>query len=189
MSDLPLQEITPISSTLNLILTGFMGTGKSTVATLVASHMSRVFYDMDAVIEQRTGMAISGIFSQESEPYFRAIERGLCYEMALQQNLVVATGGGALVDASNYDVMSKTGVIICLTADPATLAARLAKIEGRPLAARWKDLLEERQAFYDAMPNQVETSGRTPEQVAADVIILWNMAISNADNNDPRLDA
>jgi shikimate kinase len=189
MSDLPLQEITPLPSTLNLILTGFMGTGKSTVGSLVAAHMSRVFYDMDAVIEQRTGMAISGIFLQESEPYFRAIERGLCYEMALQQNLVVATGGGALVDRSNYDVMSKTGIIICLTADPATLSHRLVKVEGRPLAARWQQLLDERQEFYDAMPNQVETSGRTPEQVAADVIILWNMAISNADNNDPRLDA
>ena len=189
MSDLPLQETTPIVSTLNLILTGFMGTGKSTVGSLVAAHMSRVFYDMDAVIEQRTGMAISGIFSQESEPYFRAIERGLCYEMALQQNLVVATGGGALVDPNNYEVMSKTGVIICLTADAVTLSTRLAKIEGRPLAARWQDILEERRAFYDAMPFQVETSGRTPQQVAADVITLWNMAISHADNNDPRLDA
>jgi shikimate kinase len=107
----------------------------------------------------------------------------------LQQNLVVATGGGALVDPNNYEVMSKTGVIICLTADAATLGARLAKIEGRPLAARWQDILEERRAFYDAMPNQVETSGRTPQQVSADVITLWNMAISNADNNDPRLDA
>jgi hypothetical protein len=110
MSDLPLQETAPIPSTLNLILTGFMGTGKSTVGSLVAADMGRVFYDMDAVIEQRTGMAISGIFAQESEPYFRAIERGLCYEMALQQNLVVATGGGALVDPNNYEVMSKTGV-------------------------------------------------------------------------------
>ena len=189
MSDLPLHELRPLPSTLNLILTGFMGTGKSTVGTLVAAHMQRVFYDMDAVIEQRTGMAISGIFLQESEPYFRAIERGLCYEMALQQNLVIATGGGALIDTNNYEVMSKTGVIICLSADSATLSNRLAVIEGRPLAVRWQELLEARQPFYDAMPNQVETSGRTPEQVAADIIILWNMAISNVDNNDPRLDA
>ena len=189
MSDLLLQEITPVPSTLNLILTGFMGTGKSTVGALVAAHMSRVFYDMDAVIEQRTGLAISGIFAQESEPYFRAIERGLCYEMALQQNLVVATGGGALVDANNYEVMSKTGVIICLTADAAALSERLGQFEGRPLAIRWQELLEERRPFYDAMPHQVDTSGRTPQQVAADIITLWNMAISNADNNDPRLDA
>lgn len=189
MSDHPLHEIQPIHSMLNLILTGFMGTGKSTVGSLVAAHMGRVFYDMDAVIEQRTGMAISGIFAQESEPYFRAIERGLCYEMALQQNLVIATGGGALVDESNYAVMSKTGVIVCLTASPSTLSQRLIQIEGRPLAVRWQEIYVGRQPFYDAMPNQVETSGRTPEQVAADVLILWNMAISNADNNDPRLDA
>ncbi len=189
MSELSLHEIQPIPSMLNLILTGFMGTGKTTVGALVAAHMGRVFYDMDAVIEQRTGMAISGIFSQESEPYFRAIERGLCYEMALQQNLVIATGGGALVDESNYTVMSKTGVIVCLTAHPATLGERLTQIEGRPLAVRWQELYIERQPFYDAMPYQVETSGRTPEQVAADVLILWNIAISNADNNDPRLDA
>jgi shikimate kinase len=179
MSDLPLQEIHPTPSTLNLILTGFMGTGKTTVGALVAAHMGRVFYDMDAVIEQRTGMAITGIFAQESEPYFRAIERGLCYEMALQQNLVVATGGGALVDTNNYEVMSKTGVIICLTADAETLTARLGQTEGRPLASRWQSLLEERLPFYDAMAYQVDTSGRSPEQVAADVMILWNMALTN----------
>lgn len=181
MSDRPLQE-QPISATLNLILTGFMGTGKSTVGALVASRMGRTFYDMDAVIEQRTGMAITGIFAQESEPYFRAIERGLCYEMALQQNLVIATGGGALVDTNNYEVMSKTGVIICLTADNESLTARLDQTEGRPLASRWQSLLEERLPFYDAMPYQVDTSGRTPEQVAADVIILWNMALTNPDS-------
>lgn len=157
----------------NLILTGFMGTGKTTIGALVAKKLNRRFFDMDAAIEHRTGLRIYRIFAIESEPYFRAMERGLCYELALQNNLVIATGGGALVPEDNYNVMAKTGFIICLTANATTIEARLKVSDLRPLAGDWRELLEQRQPFYNAMPHQLDTSGKSHEQVVEEVIALW----------------
>jgi shikimate kinase len=157
----------------NLILTGFMGTGKTAVGASVAEKLGRKFFDMDDAIEHRTGLQIHRIFAVESEPYFRAMERGLCYELALQNNLVIATGGGALVPEDNYKVMAKTGFIICLTADITTIEDRLKLSDLRPLAGQWRELLEERQPFYAAMPNQVNTSGKTIAQVVEEILALW----------------
>jgi shikimate kinase len=157
----------------NIVLTGFMGTGKTTVGGLIAQQLERSFFDMDAAIEHRTGLTISRIFAAESEPYFRAIERGLCYELALQNNLVIATGGGALIDQTNYRALAKTGLIICLKAAPEIIEARLRASDDRPLAGRWRELLEERQSIYDAMPHQLDTTAKTTEQVAQEIITLW----------------
>jgi shikimate kinase len=157
----------------NIVLTGFMGTGKTTVGEIVAQQLGRSFFDMDAAIEHRTGLTISRIFAEESEPYFRAIERGLCYELALQNNLVIATGGGALIDATNFRALAKTGLIICLTATPETIESRLRASDDRPLAGQWRELLEERQPIYDAMPNPLDTTNKTSEQVAQEIIALW----------------
>jgi shikimate kinase len=161
------------NSTRNIVLTGFMGTGKTTAGGLVAQQLGRSFFDMDAAIEHRTGLTISRIFAQESEPYFRAIERGLCYELALQNNLVIATGGGALIDETNYRALAKTGLIICLTASPEAIEARLRASDDRPLAGQWRELLEERQSIYDAMPYQIDTTAKSTEYVAQEIIALW----------------
>jgi shikimate kinase len=157
----------------NIVLTGFMGTGKTTVGEIVAQKLGRSFFDMDAAIEHRTGLTISRIFAQESEPYFRAIERGLCYELALQNNLVIATGGGALIDETNYRALAKAGLIICLTASPEAIEARLRASDDRPLAGQWRELLEERQSIYDAMPYQLDTTAKSTEHVAQEIITLW----------------
>ncbi|MCU0510947.1 MAG: shikimate kinase [Anaerolineae bacterium] len=157
----------------NLILTGFMGTGKSAVGQRLAARLERPFLDMDTVIEHRTGLTIPRIFAEASEPFFRAMERGLCCELALQTQLVIATGGGALIDPFNYAALAKTGVIICLTADEASIEARLRESDARPLAGRWRELLAERQAVYAAMPHQVATGAKTIDQVVEEILILW----------------
>lgn len=161
------------NDTRNLVLTGFMGTGKTSVGTLVAEKLGRQFLDMDAMIEHRTGLTIPRIFAQESEPYFRAMERGLSCELALLSNLVIATGGGALVDEFNYKVMAKTGVIICLTAAPETIESRLRASDARPLAGRWRELLDERARIYAGMPNQIDTTNKSIDQVAGEILTLW----------------
>ena len=85
----------------NIILTGFMGTGKTAVGQAVAERLGRWFVDMDAAIERRAGKPVSAIFAHDGEAAFRAMEAALCRELAGERNLVIATGGGALVAAAN----------------------------------------------------------------------------------------
>ena len=85
----------------NIVITGFMGTGKSSVARELARRLMRPFVDMDAEIEARAGKPISDIFGQEGEPVFREMEAALCRELSTRQGLVIATGGGTLIDPHN----------------------------------------------------------------------------------------
>jgi len=164
----------------HLILTGFMGTGKTTVGRILARRLGRPFVDMDALIEAREGRTIAAIFAEEGEGYFRRLEAALCRELAAQEGLVIATGGGALVDPRNLAVMQASGLIVCLDGEPAALWERLAGVVDRPLLAgpdgraRLEALLATRREAYARIPHHVETTGRTPEEVAEAVLGLWN---------------
>ncbi len=167
---------------LNLILTGFMGTGKSTVGRLVAARLQRPFVDMDALIAAREGRSIADIFAQEGEMYFRALEAALVQELAARHGLVIATGGGTLVNDALRTLLTRTGIVICLWADEATLIARLRGQTDRPLLAHsdWettlKTLLARRRPAYEALPYHVDTTGKSVEEVAAEVIALFQRA-------------
>ncbi|NJN97352.1 MAG: shikimate kinase [Anaerolineales bacterium] len=120
----------------NIILTGFMGTGKSTVGCLVAAELGREFVDMDTLIEQREGRPIAQIFADSGEAYFRQLEAGLCRELAAREGLVIATGGGALVTEANLRVMGSSGLVICLDCAPAKRWwQRIGQSEDRPMLA------------------------------------------------------
>lgn len=166
----------------NLVITGFMGTGKSTVGREVARRMGRPFVDMDELIETREGRTISEIFAQHGEPYFRRLEAELVRELAAPRGLVIATGGGTLVSPENRAVMACTSVIVCLWADEETLIARLQGQENRPLLAgpRWREalvqLLTQRLPAYRSLPYHVDTTGKTIEEVAEEVIRIYNEA-------------
>ena len=162
-----------MSKTQNIILTGFMGTGKSTVGRVLARRMDRIFFDMDSAIEHRTGLTIPRIFATYSEPFFRAIERGLSHELAMQTNLVIATGGGALLDDESYQALAKTGFIVCFTATEDVIEARLRQSDERPLAGQWRELLEERRSQYAKIPYQIVTDDKSPDEIAEEVIGLW----------------
>lgn len=157
----------------NIVLTGFMATGKSTVGKIVATKLGRVFYDMDTAIEHRTGLTIPRIFAEHSEPFFRAIEKGICHEVALLKNLVVATGGGAIIDEDSRKALLRTSFVICLIASPEIIEARLQHFDLRPLSTQWRGLLEKRMPIYQSLPNIIDTSVLEPEQVAEEVLSLW----------------
>jgi shikimate kinase len=162
--------------TRNIVLTGFMGTGKSTVGALLAAKLNRVFVDVDTAIEHRTGLTIPRIFADYSEPFFRAIEKGICHELMLEDHLVIATGGGAIVDDDTRREMLKHGFLVCLTAAPDVIEARIQSVDIRPLAGEWRKRLEERQSIYDNLPRLVNTTDKTPEQVTEEVLSLWQNA-------------
>ncbi|MEL7432383.1 MAG: shikimate kinase [Chloroflexota bacterium] len=160
----------------NIVLTGFMGTGKSTVGQSLAAELGWVFFDVDTAIEHRTGLTIPRIFANFSEPFFRAIEKGICHEIALQKNLVVATGGGAIVDDDSRKILLETSFVICLLASPEAVEERLQASDARPLAGEWRRLYDERLPIYEAMPNKIDTTDKTIAQVTQEARQLWQNA-------------
>ncbi len=163
----------------NLVLSGFMGTGKSSVARGVARSLGRQFVDMDAVLTERMGMSIPDVFREQGEGAFRQHEAALCEELGAQSELVIATGGGALVDPSNREVMARNGCLVCLDCDVDELVRRLQGDQGRPMLwgenpeQRLRDLYRARQQAYAEIPYHIDTTYRTRDQVIDEVVKLF----------------
>lgn len=165
------------SAELNVVLTGFMGTGKTTVGRLVARDLGWTFVDTDDVIVARHG-PIDAIFAEQGEDAFRALEREVAADVARSQHHVIATGGRMLLDPANADALTATGRVFCLAASADEIVRRLtADVDGpvRPLlagddpAAAAARLLNERAEGYGQF-EQVHTAGRSPQEIAADII-------------------
>jgi len=161
-----------------LILTGFMGVGKSTVGARVAERLGRPFVDLDAEVESRAGKTLSAIFAEDGEASFRELERTLCRELSQRDGGVIATGGGTLVDPQNRDALVECGTVVCLTCRRDELLRRLAAETGRPLldggdpAAAIDELMAKRGATYDALPWHVDTASRPIDEIVNDVLDL-----------------
>ncbi len=160
----------------NIVLTGFMGTGKTTVGRILAAELGFDFVDTDAVIEQRHG-PIAEIFRERGEDVFRAIERDLAAELADRSRLVIATGGRMMLDPDNVVSLERRGRVFCLVAEAEEIHRRVtadaAHVE-RPLLAgadpraRILELLAERRSGYRQF-TQVVTDGRSPRAIAAEI--------------------
>ncbi len=164
--------------TTNLVLTGFMGVGKTTVGRLVAAALERRFVDTDEQITLQAGRSIRAIFEQAGEPAFRAWEARLALELGVQTHLVIAVGGGFFLNPDNIRCLTRQGVIVCLTATPETIYHRLGGDAARPLLAgaeplgRIRDLLAARATLYRSFP-QLPTDDQTPAEVAQAVMAWW----------------
>jgi shikimate kinase len=160
----------------NIILVGFMGTGKSASGRIVAKRLGRELVDMDALIEKRQGKTIPDIFAQDGEPFFRRLERDLVKELAAREDLVIAPGGGIVLNPDNIADFSATGVVVCLRALPETILARVGQETHRPLLqggdklGKIRELLDRRKPLYDAIRLRVDTDGLTPEEVAERIL-------------------
>lgn len=161
----------------NLYLTGFMGSGKSSVARELAGALGRRLVDMDHEVARRLGMGISQSFDQLGEAAFRQAERAVLHSLSRRQRLVVATGGGVPTAEDNRTLMRATGRIVHLAADLETCRGRLSsqEVADRPLwrdAAKVVRLFQERQAAYADHDLAVEVDQRTPQE-AAEAIAAW----------------
>jgi shikimate kinase/3-dehydroquinate synthase len=164
----------------NLVLTGFMGTGKTSVGREVARRLHRPFVDMDVEIETQAEKSIPQIFAEDGEAAFRQMERALCNKLSARQGLVIATGGGALVDAANRERMMASGTVVCLTCEIDEIVARLngGRDSDRPLLrvsdprAEIERLLGVRHRAYSAIPWWIDTTGISVDEVADHVIKL-----------------
>lgn len=162
--------------TRNIILTGFMGTGKSAVGRLLAAEIGYAMVDTDQLIAQRAGKPVTAIFSEDGEDVFRSWENQVTKELARERRLVIATGGGLMVNDRNAEALEKTGDVFCLTAKPKDILKRVKKSEvNRPLlnvdnpAERIEQLLAERAEVYGRYP-QINTSGRSPKRVVKELL-------------------
>jgi len=178
--DLPADSIaSSADDTRNVVLTGFMGTGKTTVGRVLADRLGFAFVDTDAVIESRHG-AIKSIFVERGEEAFRAIERDLAAELAEQSGVVISTGGRMMLDPANVTSLSRNGRVFCLVATPEVILERVIADEARidrPLLSvpdphqTIVELLSERDPEYRRFA-QLTTDARSPETIAADIATL-----------------
>lgn len=162
----------------NIILVGFMGTGKTTVGKILAQQLNKKFVDMDSLIEERAGKPISLIFSEDGEAHFRELERSLAQELAAMPNQVIAAGGGIVLNPDNIADFSRTGRVICLLASEEEILRRVSASADRPLLEKGdklqsiKDLMAKRRPLYEAIHERVNTTGLTPREVAEIVMLM-----------------
>jgi len=162
----------------NIILIGFMGTGKSSAGRLLAARLGRRFIDVDRRIEQESGLPISEIFARHGEAWFRAKEKDMIARVARYRRAVTATGGGVVLDPANMERLRAGGVIVCLTAPVQTILERTGRRSTRPLLARpdreevVARLLAERAPLYGAADFTLDTGNLSP-RLAAEKIIAF----------------
>lgn len=160
-----------------LLLVGMMGAGKTTVGRLLADRLGCAYVDSDAQVEQATGRTVPELFEAEGEPAFRAAESAALHE-ALEGDapVVVSVAGGAVLDPANRDLLHRSGTVVWLRAEPATLAARVGDGAGRPLlAGEAADTLarldRERRPHYAGLADVVVDVDGVPPDVVADRVL------------------
>jgi shikimate kinase len=155
----------------NVVLTGFMGTGKTTVGRLLAARLDYGFIDTDEVIEQRHG-PIPAIFDTVGEEGFRSLERDVACQLAKRTELVIATGGGMMLDERSRNALSATGTVLCLIADVDAILERVGSdavhrplLQGDDPRGRVESLLRARADTY-AQFIQIDTMDHSPDEIA-----------------------
>jgi shikimate kinase len=166
---------------MNLVLIGYRGTGKSTVARHLALALGWEWIDADVEVELAAGKSIAAIFTDDGEVRFRELESAVIADLARRDSIVLAAGGGAVLRPENCLALRSTGRVVWLTARPETIVERLASDpttrERRPNLttaggeAEIRSLLESRRPLYAAAADlTVETDGRTPGEIAQEIL-------------------
>jgi shikimate kinase len=152
-----------------------MGTGKTAVGRELSAMLGMRLIDIDAEIERSQKMTINDIFKNYGEARFREIESEIIKRFSEEKNLIISTGGGAVLKSVNMDNLRKNGAIFCLKASPQTILERTKTSEDRPLLkvadplSKIRELLDYRRPFYEEAGTMIETEGRTPIQIAEEI--------------------
>lgn len=165
----------------NIVLIGFMGTGKTTVGRIVADRLKWAFVDTDARIEKEQGAEVSQLFERHGECYFRDLETKTLRKVLESERQVIATGGGAVLAEANRHAMQEGGFVIALQADFSAIIQRVGGNTSRPLLKgnleqQVSSLLEQRKHAYDFADMIIDTSNK-PVSYIADRILNERKAL------------
>jgi len=160
----------------NVILIGFMGTGKTEIGRELAQLKGLKLIDVDTEIERLEKMSINDIFKYFGEEKFRAVETEMIEKVSREENVIISTGGGAVLKQQNMDTLKKTGIVICLMATPETILKRTGNSDERPLLKVEKplekinELLQFRMPYYEQADIMINTEEKSPLQIAEEII-------------------
>lgn len=162
---------------MKIVLTGFMGTGKTSVGREISRKLGYRFIDTDVLIEEREGCAISIIFKEKGENYFRKLEEDVIEDVSKEKNVVIATGGGVIKNRNNVENLRRKGIIIWLKASPEIILKRIMTEGGKRPLLEVKEplneinkLLNERRELYKQGDTYVDTDYITSEETAEEII-------------------
>ena len=154
----------------NIFFVGLMGAGKTTIGKLLAKKLKKTFYDTDHEIEKKLGVKVSVIFELEGEEGFRKRETQMIDELTSKKNIILATGGGAILSEENRLFLKERGKVIYLNAKPQHLAKRMASDKDRPLLQQGNiedtlmRLYKERHPLYLSVASFVVETGQQKTQ-------------------------
>jgi shikimate kinase len=160
---------------MNIVLVGFMGTGKTAVGKDLAKKVGMKYISTDEVIEDKERRSINDIFKRSGEPYFRRVEKEVVKKVSELNNFVIDCGGGVVLDEENIQTLKENGKLICLTATSDIILERTKRYYHRPLLdvddpkAKVEELLKTRAPFYAKADFSVDTSNLSIEQVAEEI--------------------
>ncbi|MDO8536556.1 MAG: shikimate kinase [Candidatus Omnitrophota bacterium] len=160
----------------NIILVGFMGSGKTTIAFELSHKLNMRYVSTDDMIEKKEKCTINEIFTKKGEDYFRSVETGVVRDACAMENVIIDLGGGAVIRDENWDSIKRSGLSICLTADEDTIMERTKKYKHRPLLnvedpkQKIRNLMSKRSHLYAKADHCIDTGKLTVKQAVEKII-------------------
>jgi len=155
-----------------------MGTGKTSTGRVLARKLGIRFIDTDTLIEKEAGIPIREIFEKFGEAHFRGLEREIVKKVSEEEGVVIAVGGGAIVNSANLADLKRYGIVVALTASPEVILSRVERNSDRPLLqvedkiGKINELIAGRAPFYEKADMTVDTDAKNPEQMADEILEL-----------------
>ncbi|MDP8292350.1 MAG: shikimate kinase [Candidatus Orphnella occulta] len=165
----------------NIVLVGFMGTGKTMVGKLLATQLKRQRLCLDDMIEWKVGKPIAKIFQEDGEKFFREIESEIVKAASHDKNVVIDAGGGVVIDMNNIKRLKERGIVICLIARPEVIYERTKGSIHRPLlntpdpVSNIRELLSKREEYYRCADYTVDTSDISPEEIVSKILNIMDI--------------
>ena len=176
----------PVKRRPNIVLVGFMGTGKTSIGRRLSSQLRMRYVDTDDVVERDSHRRISDIFAEDGEPAFREIESDAVRKVSKLHNHVISTGGGVVLKEANMIELKRNGVVFCLTASAKEIYRRVGHQTHRPLLqtpdplAKIQAMLAERQPYYAKADHMISTTGRSFGEIITHIKRVFTKSIRNS---------
>ena len=157
----------PVKRKPNIVLVGFMGTGKTSIGRRISSQLRMRYVDTDEIVERDSRRRISDIFAEDGESAFRELENEAVRKVSKLHNHVISTGGGVVLKEANMTELKRNGVVFCLTATPEEIYRRVGHQTHRPLLqtpdplVKIQSMLAERRPYYAEADHTISTTGRS----------------------------